>query len=132
MISFIKKIVGLVGGLFSSPTLLFGLGLAVLMGVYYVRVNSLEQQLKTAQSDQALIGANRDAWKQSSEQLAMLLVIQVEERQRAQDAAKALADLLQQDDDTIYTPLRQAIRAAPDSDDGPVAPVLARAIGALP
>ena len=132
MISFIKKIGGLVGGLFSSPTLLFGLGLAVLMGVYYVRVNSLEQQLKTAQSDQALIGANRDAWKQSSEQLAMLLVIQVEERQRAQDAAKALADLLQQDDDTIYTPLRQAIHAAPDSDDGPVAPVLARAIGALP
>jgi len=132
VISFIKKIGGLVGGLFSSPTLLFGLGLAVLMGVYYVRVNSLEQQLKTAQSDQALIGANRDAWKQSSEQLAMLLVIQVEERQRAQDAAKALADLLQQDDDTIYTPLRQAIHAAPDSDDGPVAPVLARAIGALP
>lgn len=132
MIAFIKKIGGLLGGLLSSPTLLFALGLAVLMGTYYVRVNSLEQQLQTAQANQALIEANRDAWKQSSEGLAMLLVIQVEERRRAQDAAKALADLLQQDDDTVYTPLRQAIHAAPDSDDGPVAPVLRHAIGALP
>lgn len=132
MIATLKKIGGLFGGLFSSPTLLFGLALAILMGVYYVRVNSLEQQAQTAQANQALTEANRDAWKASSEGLAMLLVIQVEERQRAQDAARALADLLQKDDDTVYTPLRQAIHAAPAADDGPVAPVLRHAIGALP
>lgn len=132
MIAILKKIGGLLGGLFSSPTLLFGLALAILMGVYYVRVTSLERQLQTSQANHALTEANRDAWKASSEGLAMLLVIQVEERQRAQDAAKALADGLRVDDDTVYTPLRQAIHAAPDSDDGLVAPVLRHAIEALP
>lgn len=132
MIGFIKKIGGLVGGFFSSPTVLLVLALAGTLLVQHLRIGGLEGDLRAAKSDQALLQANRDAWVQSAENLAMLLVVQVEERQRAQDAANALAELLQKDDDTVYTPLRKAIHAAPESDDGPVAPVLARAIGALP
>jgi len=132
MIGFIKKIGGLVGGFFSSPTVLLVIALAGTLLVQHLRIGGLQGDLQVAQSNQALLQANRDAWVRSAESLAMLLVVQVEERQRAQDAANALAELLQKDDDTVYTPLRKAIHAAPESDDGPVAPVLARAIGALP
>lgn len=120
------------GGLLNNIWLIVALALVATLVLQHLTIGSLQRQRDLLQQNVAVIEANRDAWKQTTETLAESLIAQVEERQAAEAAADELAQRLRDIDEHGYAPLRQAIRAAPEAEDGAVAPVLAHAIEALP
>ncbi|WP_085919076.1 hypothetical protein [Halomonas sp. CSM-2] len=89
-----------------------------------------------AERDSALDGLQRanelvTEWRGVSEQLGTNLNNARRERAEAEEAVKALqAELIEQAAD--YQPIRQRIEDAPDTDDGPVAPVLRDTLERLP
>ena len=91
----------------------------------------LEKQLATALGDTKTMQVNRDEWKESAEKrLAELGTIR-EERTAARTALRELENRLNEKDQAYLT-LRDSIRNAPETDDGPVAPVLRNALEDLP
>lgn len=112
--------------------LLIGAGLTVAFIGHWLQVNSLQRELAQVTGDLDKVTENRDAWQRASEHLAQELIVRMEELTFAQAAARELAADLHADDETIYAPIRQAIRAAPHADDGQVAPVLRDTLEALP
>ncbi|AXY41613.1 hypothetical protein [Halomonas sp. JS92-SW72] len=110
------------------------LGLLALGGLGWWGVTTWEGRVAErealAQEVEALT-ANRDRWQQRTmdvlEQLGQA-------RERTRQAEAALAELQEAlaERDADYREIRRRIREAPAQDDGPVAPVLRRALEELP
>lgn len=88
------------------------------------KVQTLEAELKTTY-------INRDDWRRSSKSYEALAEKLTSEKIAADTALRALHVKLN-DQQAAYKTLRQAVRAAPKSDDAPVAPVLRSALEGLP
>lgn len=91
----------------------------------------LETRLAEARGEVVQLRASRDEWREAAEQRLDELERAREERQAARDAVAQLQVLLERQDER-YSELREQIRNAPSHEDGPVAPVLRKALEGLP
>ncbi|CAP44752.1 hypothetical protein [Bordetella petrii] len=117
------------------------LALLVAVGIWLWHlwaVSGLEDDLALAQTeataartDADKAASERDQWRGTAEQRARDLAALADERRQVEAATVALQNKLAKHEDT-YRTVRESIRAAPDADDGAVAPVLRRTIEALP
>lgn len=105
---------------------------AVLLGgaawIYY---QHQANQLTEAQAEVATLTLSRDAWRMSSATKSERITLLVEEREAARTSVKQLQRRLAEMGATYRERIR-AINAAPEADDGPVAPVLRDALEGLP
>ena len=83
------------------------------------------------QSELDRMEASRDTWKESAQRWETTAVTLESEIKAERKAALRLESALEEVD-SRYRRLRHQIRDAPDEDDGPVAPVLRRALEGLP
>lgn len=91
----------------------------------------LEARLAKQQQHNTALQANVEEWKAASEARQHALDILREEARAARAANAKLKKSLAQKDQA-YEALHQQIVAAPEADDGPVAPVLRHALEGLP
>lgn len=95
------------------------------------RIDRLKAERSTALEELQRVNDLVKRWRGVSEQLGTNLNNARRERAEAEEAVKALqAQLIEQAAD--YQPIRQRIEDAPDTDDGPVAPVLRDTLERLP
>ena len=110
--------------------------LALVLSIGGWLINEYRIDKVKAERDTAIDGLTRaneviDQWRGVSEKLSANLNNARRERAEAEEAVKALqAELIEQAAD--YQPIRQRIDDAPDTDDGPVAPVLRDTLERLP
>lgn len=124
--------------LLGNTTVLALLALAALWAWHQWQVGDLEDAVQraeshatAAQAEADRVRGERDQWRGTAEQRGRDLAALADERRQAEAATVALQDKLARREDA-YRALRESIRAAPDADDGAVAPVLRRTIEALP
>lgn len=124
--------------LLGNTTILALLALAALWAWHQWQVGDLEDAVQraeshatAAQAEADRVRGERDQWRSTAEQRGRDLAALADERRQAEAATVALQDKLARREDA-YRVLRESIRAAPDADDGAVAPVLRRTIEALP
>jgi hypothetical protein len=89
------------------------------------------ERADTVRCESAVVERDRDAWRALAEQGAVQFEIAEEGRRQAAAAVRALQGRLVAQEGEHRARIAR-IRAAPPEDDGPVAPVLAAAIEALP
>ncbi len=107
-----------------------GAGVALFWVGIQARINQLEAALATSVAREAAVTTSRDAWRTRAEELVAQVERLADERRRAAASAAALRDDL----DRASLIRQQAVArvdASPASDDGPVAPVLRRALHEL-
>lgn len=110
------------------------LGVLALGGLGWWGVTTWEARVEERQAltqEVETLTANRDRWHQRTLGLMEQLG---ETRERARQAEAALIELQDAlaERDADYREIRRHIRRAPAEDDGPVAPVLRRALEELP
>lgn len=110
------------------------LGIASVGGLGWWVLSDREQlsaERDAAQAEVETLTASRDRWHQRAMSVTQELGDTRQRYREAEQAVRALqAELIEQSAD--YQPLRQRIEDAPESDDGPVAPVLRNALESLP
>lgn len=89
------------------------------------------ERADTVRCESAVVERDRDAWRALAERGAEHFEIAEQERRLAVAAVQALQGRLVAQEGEHRARIAR-IRAAPSEDDGPVAPVLAAAIEALP
>jgi uncharacterized protein HemX len=109
------------------------LALLLALGGYLYHDHRLDMEQEAARQAQkaaADMEANRDKWKAAAERYQRDIQTLEDQRHDDQQAVRQLrADLAEQDHK--YKALLARIRDSPDTDDGPVAPVLKQTLEAL-
>ena len=91
----------------------------------------LEERLAEARGESTDLRTSLSKWQAEAERRKQALD-QVREDARASEAARRELESRLEQKDAAYQELRQKISAAPESDDGPVAPVLRKTLEDLP
>ncbi|NVE91559.1 hypothetical protein [Vreelandella titanicae] len=110
------------------------LGIAVVGGLAWWVLADREQlttERDAAKAEVETLTVSRDHWHQRAMSVTEQLGDTRQRYREAEQAVRALqAELIEQS--AGYKSLRQRIEDAPESDDGPVAPVLRNALESLP
>ena len=95
------------------------------------QTSQLEEQLAQAQDQADILRRDLGHWVAAAEERYLALQSMTDQYRRA---ALAVADLEArlQASEAIYQDLKEQAQAAPEADDGPVAPVLRQMIEGLP
>lgn len=91
----------------------------------------LEERLAEARGESVDLRTSVSQWQAEAERRKQALD-QVREDARASEAARRELESRLEKQDAAYDALRQKISAAPESEDGPVAPVLRKTLEDLP
>lgn len=91
----------------------------------------LEERLAEARGESTDLRTSLSQWQAEAERRKQMLD-QVREDARASEAARRELESRLEKKDAAYQELRQQIAAAPESDDGSVAPVLRKTLEDLP
>ena len=91
----------------------------------------LEERLAEARGESTNLRTSLSQWQAEAERRKLALE-QVRQDARESEAAMRELEARLKQTDAAYENLRKQISAAPDSDDGPVAPVLRKTLKDLP
>lgn len=91
----------------------------------------MQGQIQAVEAELERVRQNRDGWRTAAESWRVRADALMEERDAAQAAERALRSELHEQAEG-YALVREQVRAAPEQDDAPVAPVLRGALEALP